>query len=500
MALGIKEEHQFGFYNNLRLRIFQVHDGNQLRYLEGEQNVELKCCHPCIEPVIKNFQAVLMFQNPEQKTTAIEYLEKVRDANSKNLNIQANLAEMYRQTKQTKKEEDCKESIERILHSPDRDLEKARSLAEQGYILMIDLHSETTDSPEKKILDFKNQVTEMLESSRGRIQVAGCKSILKDVTTIQKKLLVLHTNCHRETTQERNQAHYLGKAYHRLSGGSEEILSGLEKNKYIKKAVKCFVQVAGHFQSTVTNEKESRILARTYAYIACICIQKQHRIKSDEHLGKLKVNDIVVFKEPMIIASLADEICKYHPDRVAFNRLGILYAGKKEWLKAEEYYNKSIAVCSDYNWFAYSLLCQLYLDKHVTSFKEGKQNSGDSADLKKDKEFGNKSLVKRKTSTTLYRLAKVCKYMGEWKEAIGYIHNALCSHECDKHDDSYAILAHCFYKTGNFEGAVHVMKIAITIEPKNQKDPVHFKEFLGYLLEEFRVNFKKSKEQVWPRK
>ncbi|CAC5409451.1 unnamed protein product [Mytilus coruscus] len=530
MALGIKEEHQFGFYNNLRLRIFQVHDGNQLRYLEGEQNVELKCCHPCIEPAIKNFQAVLMFQNPEQKTTAIEKLEKVRADYSTNLNIQANLAEMYRQTKQTKGEEDCKRNIERIIHSPNGDLEKARSLAEQGYILMIDLHSETTDSPEKKILDFKNQVIEMLESSRGCIQFAGCRSILKDVTIIQKKLLGLHTNCHKETTQERKRAvkklaeairifetdikqndntiwtevivwkHYFGKAYHRLSGGSDEILSGLDKKIYIKKAVDYFEQVVVHFQSTGTNDKESIILARTYAYIACIYIQKKHRIKSDEHLGKLKVKDIIALQEPMGIAALADQICIKHPDRVTFNRLGMLQAWEKEWHKAEEYYNKSIVVCSDYNWFAYSLLCQLYLDKHVDRFKVDKQDSRNSAELKKAKEYGNKSLDKRKTSTTLCRLAKVCKYMGEWNEAIRYLHTALCSHECDKHHELYAILAYCLYQNRNFEGAVHVMKIAITIEPKNQKDPLNFRQFLEYLLEEFRVNFKKSKGQIWQRK
>ena len=33
MALGIKEKHKFGFYNNLRLRIFQVRDGNQVKYV-----------------------------------------------------------------------------------------------------------------------------------------------------------------------------------------------------------------------------------------------------------------------------------------------------------------------------------------------------------------------------------------------------------------------------------------------------------------------------------
>ncbi|XP_063407595.1 uncharacterized protein LOC134691195 [Mytilus trossulus] len=529
MALSIKEKHQFGFYNNLRLRIFQVHDGNQLRYLEGEQNVELLCCHPCIKPVIENFQAVLMFQNPEQKTRAIECLEKIRDAYKQNLNIQANLAEMYRQTKQTTKEEDCKKNIDRILHSPDRDLEKARSLAEQGYILIIDLHSETTDSPEKKIMDFRDQVKEILESSRGRIQVAGCESILKDVTTIRKKLLGLHTNCHKETTQERKRAvktlaeaikifeiliqndntiltevivwrHYLGKAYHRLSGGSDEILSGLDKKIYIKKAVESFEHVAVHFQSKVTDDKEARILARTYAYIACIYIQKKHRIKSDEHLGKLKVKDIIAFQEPMRIAALAEEICSKHPDRVTFNRLGILQEVVKEWSKAEEYYNKSIAVCSDYNWFAYSLLCQLYLNKHVDNFRVDRQESRNSEELKKAKEYGIVSLDKRKTSTTLCRLAKVCKYMGEWKEAIGYLHTALCSHECDKHHELYAILAYCEYKTGNFEGAVHIMKIAITIEPQNQKDPLNFKQFLEYLLENFRVNFKRSKGQIWQRK
>ncbi|VDH99172.1 Hypothetical predicted protein [Mytilus galloprovincialis] len=528
MALGIKEKH-FGFYNNLRLRIFQVRDGNQLRYLEGEQNVELQCCHPCIKPVIENFQAVLMFQNPEQKTRAIECLEKIRDAYKQNLNIQANLAEMYKQTKQTKGEEDCKKNIERILHSSDKDLEKARSLAEQGYILMIDLHSETTDSPEKKIMDFRDQVKEILESSRGRIQAAGCESILKDVTTIRKKLLGLHTNCHKETTQERKRAvkklaeaikifekiiqndntistevivwkHYLGKAYHRLSGGSDEILSGLDKKIYIKKAVEYFGQVAIHFQSKVTDDKESRILARTYAYIACIYIQKKHIIKSDEHWGKLKVKDIIALQEPMRVAALAEEICSTHPDRVTFNRLGILQAWGKEWSKAEEYYNKSIAVCSDYNWFAYSLLCQLYLDKHVDNFKVSKQESRNSEELKKAKEYGEISLDKRKTSTTLCRLAKVCKYMGEWKEAIGYLHTALCSHECDKHHELYAILAYCYYQTKNVEGAVHVMKIAITIEPKNQKDPLNFRQFLEFLLEEFRVNFKKSKGQNWQRK
>ncbi|CAG2256887.1 unnamed protein product [Mytilus edulis] len=527
MALGIKEKHQFGFYNNLRLRIFQVHDGNQLRYLEGEQNVELQCCHPCIKPVIENFQAVLMFQNPEQKTRAIECLEEIRDEYKQNLNIQANLAEMYRQTKQTRKEEDCKKNIDQILRSPIRDLEKARSLAEQGYILMIDLHSETTDSPEKKILDFRDQVKEMLESSRGRIQAAGCESILKDVTTIQKKLLGLHTNCHKETTQERKRAvntlaeaikifenilqndntiltevivwkHYLGKAYHRLSGGSDEIISGQDKWINIKNAVESFDQVVVHFQSNDTNDKESRILARTYSYIACIYIQKKHRIKSDVHLGKLKVKDIIALQEPMRIAALAEEICSKHPDRVTFNRLGLLQAWQKEWSKAEEYYNKSIIVCSDYNWFAYSLLCQLYLDKHVDKFKVDKQESRDSAELKKAKEYGIKSLDKRKTSNTLFRLAKVCKYMGEWKEAIRYLHTALCSHECDKHHELYAILAYCLYQTKNYEGAVHVMKIAITIEPNNQKDPLNFRQFLEYLMEEFRVNFRKSK--IWRRK
>ncbi|CAG2216237.1 unnamed protein product [Mytilus edulis] len=353
MALGIKEKHQFGFYNNLRLRIFQVHDGNQLRYLEGEQNVELQCCHPCIKPVIENFQAVLMFQNPEQKTRAIECLEEIRDEYKQNLNIQANLAEM-------------------------------------------------------------DQVKEMLESSRGRIQAAGCESILKDVTTIQKKLLGLHTNCHKETTQERKRAvntlaeaikifenilqndntiltevivwkHYLGKAYHRLSGGSDEIISGQDKWINIKNAVESFDQVVVHFQSNDTNDKESRILARTYSYIACIYIQKKHRIKSDVHLGKLKVKDIIALQEPMRIAALAEEICSKHPDRVTFNRLGLLQAWQKEWSKAEEYYNKSIIVCSDYNWFAYSLLCQLYLDKHVDKFKVDKQESRDSAELKKPK-------------------------------------------------------------------------------------------------------------------
>ncbi|CAG2216238.1 unnamed protein product [Mytilus edulis] len=397
----------------------------QLRYLEGEQNVELHCCHPCIKPVIENFKAILMFQNSEQQTRAIECLEKIRDAYKHNLNIQANLAEMYKQTKQSKREEDCKKNIERIIHSPNKDLEKARSLAEQGYILMIDLHSETTDSPEKKIMDFGDQVKEILESSSGRIQVAGCESILKDVSIIRKKLLGLHTNCHKETTQERKRAvktlaeaiksfenilqndntiltevivwkHYLGKAYHRLSGGSDEILSGLDKKIYMKKAVEFFEQVAVHFQSTVPNEKESRILARTYAYIACIYIQKKHRIKSDEHLEKLKVKGITALQDPMRIAALADEICSKHPDRVTFNRLGILQAWENEWSKAEEYYNKSIVVYSDYNWFAYSLLCQLYLDKHVVNFRVAQQEARNSAELKKSKEYVKLSLEKRK--------------------------------------------------------------------------------------------------------
>lgn len=85
--------------------------------------------------------------------------------------------------------------------------------------------------------------------------------------------------------------------------------------------------------------------------------------------------------------------------------------GQENCSKAEEYYKKSIAVCSDYNWFVYFLLCQVYLDKHKTHFKYDRKMSGNLEELKK---------------------AKVCKYMREWKESIRYLHTVLCSHECDR--------------------------------------------------------------------
>lgn len=87
---------------------------------------------------------------------------------------------------------------------------------------------------------------------------------------------------------------------------------------------------------------------------------------------------------------------------------------QENWSKAEENYNKSIIVYSDYNWCAYSLLCQLDLDKHKNHFKYDREMFGSLKELKK---------------------AKVCKYMREWKGSIRYLHIVLCSHESDRHHE-----------------------------------------------------------------
>lgn len=510
------EKYEPGFYH-LGLRIYLAHDSNQICYLQGEHDVELLCCHPCIEPVIKNFKAVLMFLTPSEKTKAIEEMEKVHRSFPNNLNVIANLIYMCKEMNMKEKEERYTRLLNSIYESDKSEIEKARCFAEQGYIMMIDLHSETREGPEKTASALKDQVEEQMRFCRSAIERLNFADILKHVDIIQKKLHCAQNSCHRETTQEKREAmkrlkqgiemlektsnsalkkevniwrHYLGKAYIRISGGSNEITSRIDKKGYIKEALTILTDVAVKIDVEELDDKEKIILARTYAYIAYICKLHGHIVKEKEEIQNLKIKDVLVFQKPMSIAEKADAICNEIPDRVVLNKLARIYMLEGDWNKAEAYLKKSIEICPNFNWFAYSWLCKLYLDKHSKSLdQKSKRTVGvtiaPTNDLHEAKKYGMKCLKMRRTSLTLYRVAQVCRYMGELQEAIGYLQTALSSHECEKHPDLYALLANCWYETDEFQSAVHVMKIAITIE-KRKSDPLNFRNFLTYLLEGFR--------------
>ena len=72
--------------------------------------------------------------------------------------------------KLSSKAKQCLIQIDIILKSEKGELERARSLAEQGYILTIDLHSETSEGPADRVQQAIDMLVEQIDTPMSAIQ------------------------------------------------------------------------------------------------------------------------------------------------------------------------------------------------------------------------------------------------------------------------------------------------------------------------------------------
>ncbi|KAL5014048.1 hypothetical protein ScPMuIL_008318 [Solemya velum] len=500
-----------GFFD-LYLNITQSGiDGDQIRYLKGEQELELKTAHESLHPVIKNAIAMLLLCQPHGRNEARQSLEAVSKTHPKHLNTLANLCHVYRLLRRSNDVDRCKNRIDEILEDETEDAqkEKGRCLLEQGYMTIIDFHAEVKESPVRKLTDVYERLQTLQKSHPGcsAIQRQRLEETTKNILSCRQKLMTLPENFRqddktkylkavqqlekglsllqweKQTSLEPSASditplfpvHHiweieLGRAYMRL--GNNE--SGEGKQNAFDNAAQNFIcGINGLSRIQKTENKKLVHEARGLAYLAYVWKTKINflspsSIEQVEHLGVLER-----------ITRLDVE------DRVVYNRCGLRLIREKRFIESEKCFEDSVKKWPDYNWFAYSCQLELYNARY--------RNEPNPSFLEKAIFYGKECLKWRSTTFILWNLAHACYKLSQVikctetsksyvHQAIDYLHRAIERHDCHKEPRVYTLYGQCLLEIGEKKDAIEMINTAIRHESVTAKITENFSLLFNSML------------------
>lgn len=508
--------------------------------MKGEQCVELRTAPDCIRPVIRNIEAILSFIQPVYRNHALFMMEQIHHDYPENINTIANLIEMKRNLKMDTKTLDQK--LKKMQSEGGNKLEQARCLLEIGYVLLTDLHSEVPKSAGETLSNIHKQLEVQMSFITESRQAATYKQALENWTEATHRIQrLLPQSCLDGTKREQSEAityfedglammkagteagiwkHYLARAHSRVGTADRNISKTTEKKKHMLLALRNFMAC---ITETATDTDYLKVyVARSYAYVGHLIATRHKEIKGKEDPVPCFIMQSQEFQRlweyPMEAFTRAHKICD--TDRVVHTRHGLTLKDKRSLKQNADYeqhiyqaigcFKRSLKIEQIYNWFAYSQLCQAYLElyKHQRKlFQDAKdhrnQREPDKKSLDEAIHNGQLALQQRASSKTMLHVTEsfylkaikpktekgleIVEDVSSISAAQDVIQRALAYHDCNEHEYLRMYLGKCLFHKGDKKAGIEEM-LDVQMKNRNAKtEPNQFRELLIIMINEFRT-------------
>ncbi|XP_033739623.1 uncharacterized protein LOC117326929 [Pecten maximus] len=524
-----------GFFS-LNLRFLNDVDNAQISYMKGEQTVELRTAPPCMVPVIRNIEAVLTFIQPLYKRHGLFMMEQIHNEYPDNINTVANLIEIKK-----KLQMDTKAHEEKLAEMQSNDgnrLEQARCLLEIGYILLTDVHAEVQKSVDEKLADICKQLEfqTALINAPGKAETFGHAFIAwRDATNNIKHLLP--ESCLDGTKREQTEAikyfedglammtpgtetgiwkHNLARAHSRVGTADRNISRTSERKKHMIHALQNFLECISEIRQDTDPLKV--YVARSYAYVGHLIATRNKEIKGKEDPIPSFIDRNQKFRclweDPMEAFKRAHSI--FDDDRVVHSRHGLTLKDKRISTQNEDYgqrirqaiqcFNNALRIEKIHNWFAYSQLCQAYMELYKFEkklFLDNKDPEPNKNNLDEAIKNGQLSLQQRVTSKTLLNITEafylkavkpktekgleIIEDLSCISTAQEFIQRAIDHHDCKEHEKLRIFLGKCLFHKGDKKAGIEEMLDVLTKDRNTITEPHYFRELLIMMINEFRT-------------
>jgi len=434
---------------HLKLNASVTRDHEDIENFVRQCSRDPQMAHPCLKPARELLITTVKSYLPRKRETIKHSLEQLYDEFPRNINVLANLAHLYNSLLLTKKFEQLQTQLTELMadQSSNGRVDRARALAEKGFLLIGDVASQEISDDVNKLKEAVKWFTEAIED--GRAHGMDGDEIMIWTFYLAKSRFRLENRYREGNSKEDEQAREQNFADMLDCFGRVYLFAGDKRDMAIFRAMS-LVYPAEIFSLT-----SSHGLPRVpQLYFQNLELQKYHAIPVNGCRRALELYDCYGVR----------------------NRFARVLMNQHEFSDALQQVKLSLKLNADANWFGYSTRLQIYKNWYHS---ERKKNNVCKNMLNEALE-GVGSCPYR-SANTLLDIADIHYYLGvdpltekpvepdELEKAVEYVMLARERVEGYKNVRAHARLAHCLWALGSQRPAIECMKRAVQLEKTGYK-------------------------------
>jgi len=400
---------------------------------------------------------------PRKKETIKNALEHLKEEFPRNINVLANLAQLYNSLLLTKKFEQLHDQLLELLadQSADGGVDRARALAEKGFILVGDVASQEVSDDVDKLKAAVRWFAGAIENGRAH--------------GMNKEEIMIWT-------------FHLAKTRFRLENRYRELKERESSRK------ENFVDMLDCF-GRVYLFSESMPDMAVYQAMSLVYPAEIFSLTSSDSLSGVIPQlytencELQKYHTNLVEGCLrAVQLCDCHCVR---NRFARVLMNKRKFQEALQHVKFSLSLNADANWFGYCTRLQIYKNWYHSE----RMKNNVCKNMLQEALEGVDSCPYRLASTLL-DIADIHYYLGvdpcteepveeaELEKAVEYVMLARERVEGYKNARAHARLAHCLWALGSRRPAIECMKRAVELEKTGYEKNIQ--KLCRYLLISYR--------------
>jgi len=450
---------------HLKLNTSVTRDYEDIEYFVKQYNSDPQMAHRYLKPARELLIATVKSHQPRKRETIKNSLEQLKEEFPRNINILANLAHLYNSLLLTKKFEQLQHGLSEVLadQSENGELDRARALAEKGFVLVGDVASQEISDDVDKLKAAVKLLTRAIED--GRAHGMDDEEIMIWTFYLAKSRFRLENRYREEKRKEDENWRKENFADMLDCFGQVYLFSEAKPDMAIYRAMS-LVYPAEIFSLTSSHGIPGRI---PQLYSQNSELQQYHVNPSNGCFRAVQLRDCY---------------CVH-------NRFARVLMNQRKFQEALRQVKLSLNLNADVNWFGYCTRLQIYKNWYHS---ERKKNNVCKNMLKEALE-GVDSCPYRSASTLL-DIADIHYYLGvdpfteepvetaELEKAVEYVMLARERVEGYKNVRAHARLAHCLWALGSQRPAIECMKRAVELEKVGYEG--NMQNLCKYLLINYR--------------
>jgi len=450
---------------HLNLNAIVTSDYADVEYFVEQYKCDPQMAHYRLEPARQLLITTLKSFLPRKRETIKISLEQLYEKHPTNINLLANLAHLYNSLLLTKKFEKLQSELIELLgdQSAKGRVERARALAERGFVLIEDVASQETSNDVNKL--------------KRAIQLL-CRAVEDGKANGMDDEEILIWTFYLAKSRFRLENRYRGENYEEAKD---------ERKQNFTDMLNCFggVYISGEGKPDMAVYRALSLVyaAETFSKTPTYGLQgiPQLYSENDELQG--------YHVRPVKGCERAVELCDCYAVRNRFARV-LMNQGRFQLALREVKLSLKLNVD---NWFGYCTRLQIYKNLYLSEARKKNvckkmlQEALDEVDS-----------CPYRSASTLLDIADIHYYLGvdpstekpvdpvELEKAVEYVMLARERVEGFKNVRAHARLAHCLWALGSQRPAIECMKRAVELEKTGYKKNIQL--LCKYLLDNYRDN------------